>query len=598
VVISSTQFFSIDSLPYCWYFTDEYNRFNEKQIEFVSESARRGLDEIENFVDPMYVMIGFVVKTSKATKKNGERRTENREKNNVSKEYDNRRLNTTAGIGSTGYSISPNISFDYALQPRLLNDSKVVQEKTVTPQSSNINNCIYSSRINYPKTTKAKMENNFVSQSVCSTERFAKLKFEAVSARHESATYVNSTIRDAANTNINHSANNTMGPQGYIVEKDRVKFLNNTLDVNRLAATEGDFSLDTLEHLPSHNMNHKMVASMNDSQEFSVKLLETSVDNSVINHSKLVNPYNHLEISTGNEVSPFRGGSLNHSKIDSVVTSVSTKHADKQEKVQSVRNKHLELDKKYISNTFRDKNAYPHSASTTPKSSLLTKILKEKPLSKEINYASKIKAKQEQVKRLNVTAAASSSISGISGSKHISPKYSTHTTKAKVYNKFETDSNNRKYAFHNSLMKSIDVSDLSHHMGLIEERDELSKENYQHDVSERVQTAQYQNKNTRSYQSPAVFKTIISSATPRTPVDYFKTTISQNAKILNARKSHDTSYLFNAMRDTGRRNTEASIPLQTCKNKHAESKITYGKACITEFSPEPSRPMTPKLYYK
>jgi len=118
-----------DSLPYCWYFTDEYNRFNEKQIEFVSESARRGLDEIENFVDPMYVMIGFVVRTSKATKKNGERRTENREKNNVSKEYDNRRLNTTAGIGSTGYSISPNISFDYALQPRLLNDSKVVQEK-------------------------------------------------------------------------------------------------------------------------------------------------------------------------------------------------------------------------------------------------------------------------------------------------------------------------------------------------------------------------------------------------------------------------------------------------------------------------------------
>jgi len=442
------------------------------------------------------------------------------------------------------------------------------------------------------------MENNFVSQSVCSTERFAKLKFEAVSARHESATYVNSTIRDAANTNINHSANNTMGPQGYIVEKDRVKFLNNTLDVNRLAATEGDFSLDTLEHLPSHNMNHKMVASMNDSQEFSVKLLETSVDNSVINHSKLVNPYNYLEISTGNEVSPFRGGSLNHSKIDSVVTSVSTKHSDKQEKVQSVRNKHLELDKKYISNTFRDKNAYPNSASTTPKSSLLTKILKEKPLSKEINYASKIKAKQEQVKRLNVTAAASSSISGISGSKHISPKYSTHTTKAKVYNKFETDSNNRKYAFHNSLMKSIDVSDLSHHMGLIEERDELSKENYQHDVSERVQTAQYQNKNTRSYQSPAVFKTIISSATPRTPVDYFKTTISQNAKILNARKSHDTSYLFNAMRDTGRRNTEASIPLQTCKNKHAESKIAYGKACITEFSPEPSRPMTPKLYYK
>jgi len=132
-------------------------------------------------------------------------------------------------------------------------------------------------------------------------------------------------------------------------------------------------------------------------------------------------------------------------------------------------------------------------------------------------------------------------------------------------------------------MKSMDVSNLSHHMGLIEERDELSKENYQHhDVSERVQTAKYENRNTKSYQSPAVFKSI--STTPRTPADYFKSTITQNAKILNARKSHDTAYLFTAMRDTGRRNTEASIPLQTCKNKHAEPKSKqnlYGFFLIT-----------------
>ena len=244
--------------------------------------------------------------------------------------------------------------------------------------SNAINPCVYSSRINYPKTTKAKIDNSTVSQSVCSTERFAKLKFEAVSARNESVPYVNSTIRDPNNN-----------PHGYIVEKDRIKLLNNTIDVNRFAATEGDFSLDTLEHLPTaQNLNHKMVASMNDSQEFSVKLLETSVDNSVVNNSRMVNQYGHLEISA--EVSPFRGGSMNQSKLDATVV--------KQEKVQTVRNKHLELDKKYIANTFRDKNAYPLSASTTPKSSLLNKILKEKPLSKEINHASKSKSKQEQVK--------------------------------------------------------------------------------------------------------------------------------------------------------------------------------------------------------
>ncbi len=104
----------------------------------------------------------------------------------------------------------------------------------------------------------------------------------------------------------------------------------------------------------------------------------------------MVNPYGHLEISA--EVSPFRGGSMNQSKLDATII--------KQEKVQTVRNKHLELDKKYIANTFRDKNnnGYPLSASTTPKSSLLNKILKEKPLSKEINHASKAKSKQEQVK--------------------------------------------------------------------------------------------------------------------------------------------------------------------------------------------------------
>jgi len=63
-------------------------------------------------------------------KKTGERRTEHREKNNVSKEYDNRRLNTTANIGG-GVSSSSNTSFDYALQPRLLNDSKVHHEKDI-----------------------------------------------------------------------------------------------------------------------------------------------------------------------------------------------------------------------------------------------------------------------------------------------------------------------------------------------------------------------------------------------------------------------------------------------------------------------------------
>ncbi len=50
-------------------------------------------------------------------------------------------------------------------------------------------------------------------------------------------------------------------------------------------------------------------------------------------------------------------------------------------------------------------------------------------------------------RRLNVTAAPAPTSTSISGSKYVSPKYSANTIKTKVYNKYETDSNNSKIEF-------------------------------------------------------------------------------------------------------------------------------------------------------
>jgi len=114
------------------------------------------------------------------------------------------------------------------------------------------------------------------------------------------------------------------------------------------------------------------------------------------------------------------------------------------------------------------------------------------------------------------------------------------------------------------LLKSIDVSDLSHGIAHIEERDEKMKENIQHDIRDRVHT-QVDTKY-KSYHISSMFKSPIS--TPRSPNENLKSNLSQNSKILNSRKSQDPSYLL--YKD--RRRTEVSIPLQSVKNKNIELK--------------------------
>jgi len=183
-----------------------------------------------------------------------------------------------------------------------------------------------------------------------------------------------------------------MGALFYNIDREgrgQLKSLNNTVEFKgkKSAITEADFSIDNYEHRQSS----KLAVSNNESHEFSVKLLETSVCNSITTNPKSGLVLKSYEISP--DVSQYRATPVHEKKSD-----ISKKYTDYQEKAQTIRSKQLELDKKYISNTFRDKNNHSFSATTTPKNSLLSKILKDKPIMKDSIYSNKQKAKQDYMK--------------------------------------------------------------------------------------------------------------------------------------------------------------------------------------------------------
>jgi len=180
---------------------------------------------------------------------------------------------------------------------------------------------------------------------------------------------------------------------------------------------ESDFSIEMLENVPS-----KTVGSITDSQELSVKLLETSLCNSV---SYQGGP-GVRSPEKSPDVSQYKIPSYNEKKVDPY------KKYKKQEKIMSLKSKPLELDnKKLTSISFRDAN-YSFSATTSPKHNLLSKILKDKPIVKETLYGQNNKIKQDQ-KKLNVTAGTSPI------SKHITQKFSLAMQKKKKPTKLENE---------------------------------------------------------------------------------------------------------------------------------------------------------------
>jgi len=549
-----------DIPPYCWYFVLDNEDHFHKNIDFIFSKNQNYLENLDNFIDPLYSVFGFVIRISK-TKKHSEKKNEISEKVHSHKECETRRFHTSTNTRAVN---SMNTSLDHSLHTRILNDSKSQERDTLKTMSTVVEingvNGVNSSRFNYPKTTKAKID-NLMSHSVCSTERFGKLKFEPVSERNMGAHF----------RHIDRENSPKFASNGFSVERDQIKFLNNTVEIKgkKSTITEADFSMDNYEHRQSS----QLAISNNESHEFSVKLLETSVCNSIANNPKVGLVLRSYEISP--DVSQSRATPVHEKKSE-----ISKKYTEKQEKTQTIRSKQLELDKKYMSNTFRDKNNHSFSATTTPKSTLLSKILKDKPIIKDSVYTNKQKAKQDYIKRLNATT----NLSGIGG-KHIPHKYSVTSHKSKGSSKQESDYNNKKYAFHSSLLKSIDVSDLSHGITQIEERDETIKENLQLDTRDRIYT-QVDSKH-KSYQISSIFKSPIS--TPRSPNENLRSNLAQNSKILNSRKSQDPSYLL--YKD--RRRTEVSIPLQSVKNRNIELKST-----LTDFTSEQIRSITPKLSYK
>jgi hypothetical protein len=170
--------------------------------------------------------------------------------------------------------------------------------------------------------------------------------------------------------------------------------------------------------------------------------------------------------------------------------------------------------------------------------------LKDKPFVKDTLYSNKHKAKQETAK-LNASLIPSS----IQSAKAKTVIGNTNPP-GKVLNKIENEYvsskknlqfiySKEKHAFHSSLLKSIDATDRS---GLIiqtedtveSHRDSINKENL---IGSKVESTR-----PKTYHISATFKS--PAGTPRVANETLKSsTLANTSKILNARKSHDISYL-------------------------------------------------------
>jgi len=560
-----------DHVPYCWYFSPENAGHSEKQVAFIFENEKRSQSGLENFIDPLYVMFGFIVKAPKI-KKASEKVVEYVERCTSAKDHETRK---SAYPANTKVVSSTNNTMNQSLNVKLLNDSQSAERdlpKNASPvKGHSANNVTTASRISYPRDSKPKVNNlvSPVSPAGCNSERLAQHKFGITSERH----------RDIPFKSSEREINQTIGAKRHSIDNDKIKPLNHTGEGKdkRFNMRESDFLLEAFEQM----QNSKVGASMNQSQDFGGKFLETSLSTSMSNKPNLV--IRTTEKSP--DISQYRV--TNEKRSD-----VSKKTIEKQEKAQISKTKTLESDKR-LPKSFRDNNSYSFSATTTPKHTLLSKLLKDKPLAvKEPTSANKqIKTNQDQSKRLNTTTAVSPTVS----TKHVPQKFSISFQPAKSSNKSDNEYVNKKNAFHSSLLKSIDMSDHSHGVIQLEEKEESAKENMPHDDVDRKQNSKAIAKS-KTYNLSTVLKGSIS--TPRTPTEALKSTLSQNSKILNARRSHDTSaYLSSLSRD--KRKSETSMPIQTLKNRPGDLKDgAIIKGVITEFSLDFTHSTTPKAYVK
>lgn len=64
--IKKFTYFALENLPYCWYFTADNVDQPDKQVEFImSGDEKKELSNIDQFIDPLNCMFGFIVRVPK-----------------------------------------------------------------------------------------------------------------------------------------------------------------------------------------------------------------------------------------------------------------------------------------------------------------------------------------------------------------------------------------------------------------------------------------------------------------------------------------------------------------------------------------------------
>ncbi len=161
----------------------------------------------------------------------------------------------------------------------------------------------------------------------------------------------------------------------------------NDLKGRKSSITEVNFSVD----IDQQRQSSKQGIFHNESNDFSLKLLETSVCNSTTN-SKVPTVLKSYEMSP--DISLYRTTPVNDRKAD-----ISRNYGEKNEiKSRILDQSRISISSSNQNNTLREKNQFSLFSSTTPKSSILNKMLTEKPEVKDSVYQKKQKTKHDQTK--------------------------------------------------------------------------------------------------------------------------------------------------------------------------------------------------------
>ena len=155
----------------------------------------------------------------------------------------------------------------------------------------------------------------------------------------------------------------------YSIEREKDKIFNSTLEFKTKGAIFKDFGLR--HNTVDHTQVSRVIDSFQDSQDLGVKTLETSssvFSSSVPNKAVLV----HRPKEKSSEVNMHKTN-----LIDEKRAGINKKSIEKQEKINRLRAKPLEVDTDDPPKSLLD-TVYSLSASNTPKSYLLNLMLKDK----------------------------------------------------------------------------------------------------------------------------------------------------------------------------------------------------------------------------